>query len=320
MTTIAQLTEAKILYNINSLLTDTSPLAIVNLNKMFQELIEIYTNLKTIELLLIDYRIDPGANENRAIKFACGNGHLELAKLLLKDSRVNPNVASSINPRAYPIVLAIDNGHQEIVKLLVTNPRVDLTVDNNYPIRGSSSRGYTEVVKLLLENPTVDPGSINSIALRLAIESGRTEVVKLLVENPKIDPSVLDERALLYYLKWGKKESIKVVLPKMNLSKITDLELLKLAKEGSIINELNKLTHDLAIIEIIKSMNNFSIFKIESNKKSLVIGQNNLLNESDNQILLRHSIIKQIVFLMNKFNIAKIKLTDDAIQFVYCKI
>src|SRR3972149_2665922 len=60
---------------------------------------------EVVELLLVDPRVDPSANDNNAIRFAS------------------------------------ENGCDKVVKLLLTDPRVDPSADNNYAIRFASRNG-----------------------------------------------------------------------------------------------------------------------------------------------------------------------------------
>jgi len=59
--------------------------------------------------------------DDESIMYACENGHIEIVKLLLKDSRVNP----SANNNA-AIFRACKNGHFKIVKILLKNSRIDM--------------------------------------------------------------------------------------------------------------------------------------------------------------------------------------------------
>jgi len=57
--------------------------------------------------------IDPSINNNYSIRLASCNGHVEVVKVLLNDSRVDP---AANNNQA--IQMATKNGHTEVVKLL----------------------------------------------------------------------------------------------------------------------------------------------------------------------------------------------------------
>ena len=78
-------------------------------------------SVRVVELLLIDRRIDPSADNNDAIRLASYNGHTEIVRLLLADSRVDPRYDN------YAIRFASENGHAEVVKLLADRELMDKT-------------------------------------------------------------------------------------------------------------------------------------------------------------------------------------------------
>jgi hypothetical protein len=45
-----------------------------------------------VQVLLEDDRVNPGGDNNSAIKLACAKGHKEIVRLLLDDHRVDPGV------------------------------------------------------------------------------------------------------------------------------------------------------------------------------------------------------------------------------------
>jgi hypothetical protein len=59
-----------------------------------------------IRSLLADGTFDPSINDNKAIRWACENGHAEVVKLLLADSRVDPSIDDN-----RVIKLAAEKGH-----------------------------------------------------------------------------------------------------------------------------------------------------------------------------------------------------------------
>ena len=113
--------------------------------------------------------------------WATKNGHIEVVKVLLNDSRVNP--AADTN---YAIRLTAANGHVEVVKVLLADPRVDPTADGNYAIRWAARNGHTEVVKVLLNDSRVNPADDNNYAIRWAAKNGHLEVVKVLLADPRV--------------------------------------------------------------------------------------------------------------------------------------
>ena len=133
-----------------------------------------------VKLLLKDPRVDPGADNNYAIKWASRNGHVEIVKLLLKDPRVDPSVDDN-----YAIKWAADNGHVELVELLLNDPRADPGVDDNTAIGYAAENGHVEIVELLLNDPRVTPDTRDNYAIERASQNGHVEVVELLLNALK---------------------------------------------------------------------------------------------------------------------------------------
>ena len=70
-------------------------------------------------MLLQDSRVDPSADNNRAIRYASRKGHIEVVKLLLQDNRVNPLTKTNS-----AIGYACKYGKVEVVELLLQDNRV----------------------------------------------------------------------------------------------------------------------------------------------------------------------------------------------------
>ena len=81
----------------------------------------------------------PSAEDNHAIREASQNGHLEIVRLLLTDSRIDPSADDN-----YTIREASHNGHLEVVRLLLADPRVDPSADDNFAIREAGEYGHLE--------------------------------------------------------------------------------------------------------------------------------------------------------------------------------
>jgi hypothetical protein len=71
-----------------------------------------------------------------AIRRASTNGHLETVNLLLVDERVDPSAKDN-----FALCCASRDGRLKVVKLLLTNSRVDPAANNNSPIRIASQMG-----------------------------------------------------------------------------------------------------------------------------------------------------------------------------------
>jgi hypothetical protein len=80
-------------------------------------------HLTIVERLLQDKRVDPSADDNKAIRWASDNGYLAVVERLLQDERVDP----SANNNA-AIQWAASNSRLAIVERLLQDDRVDPNV------------------------------------------------------------------------------------------------------------------------------------------------------------------------------------------------
>ncbi|KAJ3377192.1 hypothetical protein HDU84_008898 [Entophlyctis sp. JEL0112] len=87
-------------------------------------------SFQMLSILLNQPTCDPSAQSNRAIYVACSEGHVECAKILLDDPRVDPKARDCLGQ-------AVKQGHGYIVKLLLRDERISpkfLTIDNFYEL------------------------------------------------------------------------------------------------------------------------------------------------------------------------------------------
>ncbi len=94
---------------------------------------------------------------------ASGQGHVNVASMLLKDSRVHPGDCGNA-----AIQLASLRGHLQIVQILLEDSRVNPGDDNNFAIRYASRNGHLQIVDRLLEDSRID----FDVALKIACENG----------------------------------------------------------------------------------------------------------------------------------------------------
>ena len=124
---------------------------------------------------------------------ACGNGYIEIIKLLLNDQRVDINKAS--NDGWTPFYSACSNGHIEIIKLLLNDNRVDInkTENDNFtitkkcwtPFHRACEKGNLEVVKLFLNEKRISirkKTNEGKTALEIAKEENHSTIVKSIKE------------------------------------------------------------------------------------------------------------------------------------------
>ena len=148
--------------------------------------------------------------ENGAIRWAAQNGHLEVVKLLLADSRVNP---AALNNKA--IQWAAEEGQTEVVKVLLADSRVDPAANNSRIIGKAAKNYHSAVVKLLLADSRVDWRVIPSNLREQLIKEQENELKKELTVSylslERSSPQVTFER------------KIKSAIPKEILRKTTYL-------------------------------------------------------------------------------------------------
>ena len=126
---------------------------------------------------------------DRAVQQASMDGHIAIVERLLRDPRIDP---SADNNRA--LINACVEGHTAVVDRLLQDSRVDPSFGHGYyVIRLSSERGHISVVNRLLQDHRVDPSAGGNMSLFLAGFNGHTAVVDRLLQDPRVDPSILDQ-------------------------------------------------------------------------------------------------------------------------------
>ena len=121
---------------------------------------------------LIEEGADVRADDDFALRWTAGNGHLEIVKLL---------VEQGANARAkddYALRWAASNGHLEVVKYLVEQG-LSVRAKDDYALRWAAAKSHLEVVKYLVEQGA-NVRADDDRALRMAAGSGHLEVVKFL--------------------------------------------------------------------------------------------------------------------------------------------
>ncbi len=143
--------------------------------------------IETVGYYLEDADINPAEENNLALRCACENGYVQMVKLLLTDSRVDPmQETENIDDNEdviNPLILACQYGHKEIVKLLIADPRVNPD-EYRRAIQNAIISGFAEIVELLLKDPRIDP--TKGDLLFLAVQEGYVEIVKLLLADWRI--------------------------------------------------------------------------------------------------------------------------------------
>ena len=117
-----------------------------------------------------------------------------------------------------PIRKASEHSHKEVVRLLLACDGVDPSAHDNEAIQKASENGHKEVVRLLLAcggDSRVDPSANDNEAIRWASKNGHLEVVRLLSAcggDSRVDPSAGDNEAILWAYKNGHLEIVKILM------------------------------------------------------------------------------------------------------------
>lgn len=216
-------------------------------------------NVEVLKMLLEQENVDPGDSDNAAFVRAIKNNKLETIEILLKDPRVNPTVIDRN-------IHFVDWCSDDIIILLINDGRINFSGEYDYAFRAMIRRGKTEIVKLLLKDRRCDPTTYNNLALDIVCEmghiemiklllkdqrinltsrnfiaiaanSGHKEVIKLLLACPNIDPTQGNNSAILIASKKGYKNIVKILIPRTDLSTITDPNILRIAKKQILSDE-----------------------------------------------------------------------------------
>ena len=184
-------------------------------------------------------KVDPSADNNRALMRALCGRHFDVCKLIISHPKfdVTVNIGSVVQFMIY-------NGQIELFKLLLENPKLDIEDDDNNAIRLAASGGHLEIVKLLLAMPKVDPGAKNNYALRWSITNDHIEVAKLLMTNPRVSIN----KAIEFVSENGSNYGNITKMKKFRDDMIPKEDKLKIAIDGmkTISESLNKLILDLS--------------------------------------------------------------------------
>ncbi len=116
------------------------------------------------------------SRDNEPLKLALENGHLQVAKYLIEEAKMDVH---------YGCVLAsvTQCGHLSVVKYLVEEAKVDIHEDNDLALMWSAQEGYLDIVKYLIEETGENDHIWDSTALVSAARNGHLSIVKYLVEE-----------------------------------------------------------------------------------------------------------------------------------------
>lgn len=167
---------------------------------------------ETLRGLLRD--IDPTRGDSFLFRLAATLGHVDVARVLLEDGRVDPGARNQEALRH-----AIFVGRRDMLELLLAHPAVDPSVEcsvrdrvndeyvtgisprlwgtyivlEDAPLRVAVQAHTTHGLELLLADPRVVP---TDTLLLMATELGRPEFVHMLLADGRVDPTMHDNEPL----------------------------------------------------------------------------------------------------------------------------
>jgi ankyrin repeat protein len=141
---------------------------------------------------IVERNIDCGAGLSNALIIACFFGHVDIARVLLKDRRINPSVHQNT-----AVMASIKRNHLEVLKLLLQDDRVNPMDHEQQVILTAVYCGSPEVIRMLLEHPLVDPTFGSNHLLTLAVARKRKDIVQILLQDSRIDPSIHSSEILV---------------------------------------------------------------------------------------------------------------------------
>ncbi|KAJ3224257.1 hypothetical protein HDU81_008652 [Chytriomyces hyalinus] len=144
---------------------------------------------------------DPSMDHSEPLVLACSGGHRKVAKLLLKDPRVDPNAVGevlvgrdcefhSVECRNKHLLAAARHGHEDVVRLLLSEPRRD--GDESEALVMAACAGQAHIISLLVKDGRANASWENSSCLREACRRGHLAVVRLLLTSSDADINAYD--------------------------------------------------------------------------------------------------------------------------------
>lgn len=147
-------------------------------------------NVPLVMFLLAPFEGHPDPSEfyQFPIEFACGLGHIDIVRLLLKDLRVDPGAHNNS-----AICHAVFSNHPDVVRLLLADPRVDPTIQRDIVFEYAVDNGYVDIVTDLYGRQQVYSSLTQETIHRVLIhscETGNYEIFQLFLTDSRINPSI----------------------------------------------------------------------------------------------------------------------------------
>lgn len=163
-----------------------------------------------VSLLLREPLIDPAFDDNYAIKKASEMGYTDIVRILLSDSRIDPEDS---------LILAIQNNHLGVVRQLLNDIRTNVKANDNQALM-TAVYGYGidyEIVRELIRSMEVDITARNNAAIRKFITDGDLRLVQLVFEETVLDPAFDDNTPLALAANFGHHDIVAYLLRQRNV-------------------------------------------------------------------------------------------------------
>lgn len=230
--------------------------------------------------LLNDDNVDPAANDNYAIRYACKNNMLNVVSLLLASEKIDPSVSHN-----YCIRVAVVNNNTDMVRLLLSYDSVDpsraYSVEEieemskecdpaeieefktlyslDLILVAAIDHCNTEMVDIMLVNGKVDPSISNNIAVTEAVTNNNISMVETLMRDDRVDTTIDEDHLLRYAVDHLGDDMVKQLLkhPKANPNTHQGYILLKCVLDRKI-STLSLIADDPRVNLTIDSQNAFT--------------------------------------------------------------
>lgn len=148
-------------------------------------------NLEAAKLLAETFSLKQDENNNRALQWACRNGHVEVAMWLSENFGLTPQDARANNNEA--LTLSCEHGHLEVARWLTNNFHLttdDARSSDNAAFRAAIRNGHLEVAKWIAQQFSLSPQDVRANqneAFRCACRIGHLAAARWLTQEFKLN-------------------------------------------------------------------------------------------------------------------------------------
>lgn len=162
------------------------------------------------QMLLVDGRIDPGNDNDRAIAVAANRGDVRTIEMLIADPRVDPSAGN--NWAIGQACAGRGNTYIEVLKALLNDPRVDPSANNNEVLYHDIENASVSEVEFLLSLPQIVAVTSHSEAMVHALKREDSDIFRHLFHHPHTDVNIITNQDIYDACSKGKIKNLKVIL------------------------------------------------------------------------------------------------------------